>query len=644
MNGQKFKGGKNVYSITKQIGQGGEGQVFEVLSHETLVLKLYNDALDSKKEQKLKYMASLNTSEIQEFAAWPLDVVINSSNNVAGFVMKRLVGYVPLHMLFSPMDRKRIFPDKGYNFLTHVARNLATAFYNLHKQGIIVGDVNEGNILVNALGMVAFIDCDSFQINNGNQYFFCEVGVPRYTPPELLIKGTFDNVIRTENTDLFSMAVLVFQLLFLGRHPFAGKNLSKEDIDEDSAIKTFQFAYSLFNTAKKLQPPDNSFEMRNLSEGLIDLFHKSFEGTNSRPPAGKWVQELNAFYKELVTCTASKLHNYPKKLATCPWCYFQKGKGIIYFIDDSYLQANPITNIEHFVNGFKVEKLSYPKLPLEYSDAHQKPDVIEQKYINYKFLKQLAFVLVLILAIVLSFIDSIFIIPGLLVLCFLNNILPISKILKTELNSRSTKFDALKSQFTALIQQYNSPSELNTFNQVSNRFSDLINSYKKIPIEYTNKKRIIEETLYHEQLHSYLRNFDIRNHPIPSFGANKKLTLYNNGIRNASDVSQLNKIKIYGIGPKNIQILLSWQRQFISQFVYRPDNLRMTAETNKLKQEITAKRNTLEMQIRKEHQSLQYLRASIAGSQQLLESRIKSLASAVYKAELNYMAFKKFIH
>lgn len=142
--------------------------------------------------------------------------------------MKKLVAFVPLHMLFSPMDRKKVFPDKGYNFLIHVARNLATAFHQVHQLGIIAGDVNEANVLVSKTGMVALIDCDSFQIKNGNRYHFCEVGIPRYTPPELLERGSFDQVVRTENTDSFSLATLIFQLLFLGRAPLRESTWAKK--------------------------------------------------------------------------------------------------------------------------------------------------------------------------------------------------------------------------------------------------------------------------------------------------------------------------------------------------------------------------------------------------------------------------------
>ena len=225
-----YIGQKANYRVGKEIGIGGEGQVFDVINQPTLALKLYNQPISNEKAKKLKVMTSLLTPQIELYTAWPLDIIKDNDNQFCGFVMRKLKGYVPLHNLFSPMDRKSLFPDKGYNFLVHVARNLSSAFNALHASQLIVGDVNEANIFVDAKGMIAFIDCDSFQVKEGNHYHYCEVGIPRYTPPELLRTNSFTNVLRTKNTDSFSLAILLFQLLFLGRHPFAGKNNTTLDL------------------------------------------------------------------------------------------------------------------------------------------------------------------------------------------------------------------------------------------------------------------------------------------------------------------------------------------------------------------------------------------------------------------------------
>lgn len=399
MTGQCRGQSGEVYVLGPALGQGGEGTVYEINNHPSKVVKLYNQP-STDRTGKLRYMVSLAGTAVQNYAAWPVDLITDSAGQATGFVMKKLAGAVPLHKLFSPIDRKRIFPDKGYNFLVHVSRNLALAFHNLHAAGVVAGDVNEGNVLVDAKGMVSFIDCDSFQLQNGVEVYFCEVGVPRYTPPELLERGSFQNVLRTPGTDSFSMAVLLFQLLFLGRHPFAGKNTTREDIDEETAIRRHYFAYSQRSRDKKLLPPPNSLGLDMLPEPLIDFFHRSFEGRSHRPAPADWIRELEPFLKEMITCSHTRLHTYPGRLPRCPWCEFKQKTGALYFLDDSYLHAGSmLQDVEGFVNGFQVEKIRLPERNAYYVNPSLKAAPIHRKFYWDKHLAWIVPVLIVAVAI-----------------------------------------------------------------------------------------------------------------------------------------------------------------------------------------------------------------------------------------------------
>ena len=138
----KYIGTTHNYTTTQEIGKGGEGYVYELANNLSLVMKVYFEELSQAKIQKLQLMVAMANPQIDAYSAWPKDIVKDQHGKYCGFVMRKLSGYVPLHHLFSPMDRKRLFPDKGYNFLFHVSRNLATAFYALHASGLVVGDIN----------------------------------------------------------------------------------------------------------------------------------------------------------------------------------------------------------------------------------------------------------------------------------------------------------------------------------------------------------------------------------------------------------------------------------------------------------------------------------------------------------------------
>lgn len=643
-----FRGLHNEQYITgRELGRGGEGTVYELQNHSAIVLKKYNEPLTQEKINKLQLMVSMRSNDIEAYAAWPADLVFDANGTICGFVMKKLTGYVPLHMIFSPMDRKKLFPDKGYNFLVHVARNLATAFYKLHEAGLIIGDVNEGNILINSSGLVAFIDCDSFQVKGADNYFFCEVGVPRYTPPELLKERSFENVIRTVNTDSFSLAILIFQLLFLGRHPFAGKNKSAADIDEETAIRKQEFAYSLDNKKKKLFPPNDSFSITNLPTPLVTLFHSAFE-TDLRPAPGEWIKNLDALLAEMITCTASRLHTYPSQMSECPWCWFKNTRGILYFIDDSYLHtSNALGDIESFINGFHLDKLELEKWDAPLTHPQLSPTPIDKKFHRYRALNiaaSLACAVIFLVMYRISVSKS-----QLLLTCAITTpfvmyrFSPFAFKLKKELDQLEATHKKLKEKLTALILEYNTPADSNNYKAGLNKLNKFVHDFRRLPEEEERRKKIVEEKVYNEQLDYFLVRFDIENHHIPSFGAAKKTALYNNGIRNAADIHKLQHMKVPGIGPKNMQVLLSWQRQLSSQFVYIPDNYKLSIEMEQVNNDMDRIKIQLEHLIRKEYQSLTYLKQNITGRNSILRRQINDLSIKTFQTEVNRDYFRNFI-
>jgi DNA-binding helix-hairpin-helix protein with protein kinase domain len=633
------------YVTSRELGRGGEGTVFELQNHPGIVLKKYNEPLTDEKISKLRKMVAMRSPAIESYAAWPIDVVTDDRGITCGFVMRKLAGYVPLHRVFSPMDRKKLFPEKGYNFLAHVARNLSAAFFKLHEAGLVVGDVNEGNILISSSGLVSFIDCDSFQVKSDNGYFFCEVGVPRYTPPELLKGGSFDSIIRTANTDSFSLAVLVFQLLFLGRHPFAGKHKLAADIDEEAAIRKHEFAYSLENKKKKLSPPADSFSISNLPDHLVRLFHQAFE-QDERPAPADWIRALDELLAGMVTCGESALHTYPEKLAECPWCAFRKTRGILYFLDDSYIKASVLlSDIESFVNGFQPEKLELKKWEGAVALPPPAPSPVENKYRTYRALQIGISALVAAAGMAFSFSDHTHI-WAISLAVFLPVIIykysPWAIRLRAELSRRTDYHKRLEERLRNMIAEHDNSPDTNSYAKGLDILSRLIHDFRRLPDELEHRKKIMEEQLYNEQLDWFLYRFDVAGHTIPSFGAAKKDALIGSGIRTAADISKLQTLKVPGIGPKNREILFSWRRQLSTEFVYIPDSYKIASGLQRVNSEIEKIKANLELLIRKEYQALNYLKINITSRAVVLEKQIIDLSIATRQAAVDRDAFRAY--
>ena len=223
-----------------------------------------------------------------------------------GFTMARVGGFKPIHLLYSTASRRKEFPTADWAFLVQTALNCAGVFEELHAAGHLVGDVNESNLLVSPKdATVRLIDCDSFQIRAGGQVFRCEVGVPLFTPPELQGQS-FAGLERTASHEGFSLAVLLFHLLFLGRHPFTGVFTGQGEMTPERAIREFRFAYGRNARALQMAPPAIHLPLSTLPAELTALFEQAFAPDASRtgrPTATAWYQALqNLARAALRTC------------------------------------------------------------------------------------------------------------------------------------------------------------------------------------------------------------------------------------------------------------------------------------------------------------------------------------------------------
>jgi DNA-binding helix-hairpin-helix protein with protein kinase domain len=192
-----------------------------------------------------------------------------------------------------------------------------------------MADVNESNVLVTATGEARLIDCDSFQITANGRCFPCPVGVAIWTPPELQGRP-FASLVRTEQHDRFGLAVMLFHLLFMGRHPYAGVPRNPAALEHapplEDCIRRGQFAY----TRRALVPvaaPRHALTLAALPDAVADLFERAFLEVD-RPSAADWHRALGAI--EFQKCTWG--HVFFRRLPDCPWCGIWSAGGPNFFL------------------------------------------------------------------------------------------------------------------------------------------------------------------------------------------------------------------------------------------------------------------------------------------------------------------------
>jgi DNA-binding helix-hairpin-helix protein with protein kinase domain len=316
--------------LTRLLGRGGEGEVFEIQGRDDLVAKVYHEPPPPKKAEKLLALARLGNERLFNLSAWPVDALRDGpEGEVVGFLMKKVSQAEEVHALHSPKSRLQKFPEASWAFLVYVAGNIARAVAAMHEQGYVIGDLNPKNILVTRKATVLLLDVDSFQVRAEGKTYRCEGGFPEYTPPEL--QGVaFREVDRRPEHDSFGLAVVIFQLLFMGRHPFSGRYLGAEEMPLERAIREYRFAYGADAQVRRMRQPPGTLALDSMPAPLVDLFRRAFLSAD-RPRALEWIEPLDALAKSLKKCGLHNGHYYYQQLRECPWCGIETQAHVLLF-------------------------------------------------------------------------------------------------------------------------------------------------------------------------------------------------------------------------------------------------------------------------------------------------------------------------
>jgi DNA-binding helix-hairpin-helix protein with protein kinase domain len=314
--------------LGRELGRGGEGAVFPVTGSPNVVAKIYLKPPAPAKVEKLRTMARVAHPTLLRVAAWPIDLLVDEHGQSKGFLMPKVSAREDVHELYSPKSRKQSFPEADFRFVVRAATNVARAFAQVHAQGHVIGDVNHGNALVGRDGTVVLIDCDSFQILDKVRVYSCDVGVPLFTPPELQGKP-FRGLRRSQQHDAFGLGIILFHMLYLGRHPFAGRSTTG-DMPIERAIAESRFVYGAKAAEFGMAPPPGTLDLQEFGPKIAELFERTFAppGSGDRPAATQWVGALKQLEEELTQCSESRVHYFHgaqvQREAGCCWCKIEQ--------------------------------------------------------------------------------------------------------------------------------------------------------------------------------------------------------------------------------------------------------------------------------------------------------------------------------
>ncbi len=603
--------GKDRASVAELIGKGGEGEVYAIKGRAGLAVKIYKANLRPKRENKVRAMVGEGLAVQTELIAYPGDIVTDRKGSFLGFVMRLVSGYRPLHELYSPKSRLRFFPKADYRFVIHVASNVARAVGKVHQTGCVIGDLNHSGILVARDATVALIDADSFQFSLNGTSYPCVVGVPDFTPPELHGKK-LATVERTIEHDNFGLAVAIFQLLFMGKHPYAGiRKGSETSIGEDIAQN--RFAYSLVRQAQtQTKPPPGALALDLFMGTIGDAFENAFGlAPSARPSASDWIQVLSKLEASLNRCSSVRSHYYPSTAKSCVWCKLSAQSGLDMFPDFSAVAPNISTDSQGTEQAIR-EILAF-RFPVTgdllpaVSVRDISPSLREAR--NGKR-GHMLLGLLMIGGAVAGFIVAApvwFVWIGLAFWGW-------SFVSDREVSS-GPFLKAFKDADERVQQELDGFLQRNGLTEVVKVRGDLddaISAYKGHDDALARQVMILKSNREARQRQAFLDQFSVRRANISGIGPAKTATLISFGIETAGDVKRSSVLQVPGFGEVMTGKLMAWRKAHESRFRYnRAPNAQDIADEKALRGRFMAEKAKLEATIRNGLGTLRNARAKI---------------------------------
>ncbi|MDP3515800.1 MAG: helix-hairpin-helix domain-containing protein [Pseudohongiella sp.] len=639
--------GKSIY-IGQELGKGGEGTVYEVPASQNWVAKLYNEhhLPDAPKQSKLRFMAATADLDLLNYAAWPKETLHNTINGpVVGFLMPRVTGRTAIHMLYSPAHRKQVYPQAEWSFLLYVARNTAAAFASIHHHGHVIGDVNQGNVLVGNDSKVVLIDTDSYQINENGSTHLCKVGVAHFTAPELQGITSFDRTLKTPNHDNFGLALLIFHLLFGGRHPYSGVPLkldAGEALEKD--IGAFRYAYARDNKRRGFEPPPRSIPIGIVTQSIQEMFNLAFTESGvsgGRPTAQQWVAVLDSMRGQLIKCASSKMHIYPSHLEKCPWCELES-RGVFYFLDITLSLTSTVTNGFNLGRAWAAIDAVLPPTAILIPNISSiavtptplPPGIMKESIITF----WRAVIVIITVGLLVLIPDAGFLVFGsLLVIWAIGGIGKDER--ERERTKRMTAIVAAQRVYDQIVSKVRQEASPGVFEKKKQDLAKLRDEYQQLPQREKNEIVNLSVTAEARQKQKYLERIFLDAATITGVGPTKKAALRSFGIETAADVTWQKVINIKGFGEVLTRAVVDWRKSHERRFKFNPQVAVTDSDKSQVRAKIATRRRALEAALNTGAAELQRMRVDIIGKSNKLSPGLQAATLKLAQAQADLKAF-----
>ncbi len=367
--------------VEQLLGSGGQGEVYRVRAGDRpLALKWYfSHTATPGQREVLEGLVKVGPPSPQFL--WPFDLV--SAPGLPGF------GYLmPLrdsrYKDIPDLMKRRV--DVSFTALSMIGMNLAHAFLQLHSKGLCYQDISDGNVFFEPKqGDILICDNDNVTVNGQDSGTI--LGTPRFMAPEIVRREAHPS----RQTDLFSLSVLLFNLLMQG-HPLHGaREAAIRCMDEPAMTSLYGTdPVFIFDPENATNRPIAGYHQNPQSfwpiypSFLKVLFTRAFTEGLHNPQHGRvqeseWRMALARLRDSIVHCQSCQAQNPidleitgPQKPASCWRCnkeiclpmHMKLEKRVVYLNGDTHLFPHHVDSDRLYDFGLPVAQVTrHPQNP-----------------------------------------------------------------------------------------------------------------------------------------------------------------------------------------------------------------------------------------------------------------------------------------
>lgn len=307
--------------LSMKIGEGATALIYKAnISNELWAAKIYKperivpaEKLEAMLQTPPENINIIHDNQIFIQYTWVKYLLKDiKSKKIVGFIMP-LVDQNSTNSLdtyYDPVLIKRLsgIAQSALSFRLEIAKNLCELVNNLHKLGHYFIDIKPQNIRVyKDNNSVVLMDCDGFSIKNiysRPDRFPADLISTDFIAPEVL-KNHLSPKSLGEAQDRYGLAVILFELLNGGTHPFQGivTDASIQVSTNDERASLGLYPHGILTHLKVKPRPQSIHDL--LPVHTRRLFDQAFTSLN-RPSANEWLTHFDYIFnsKMLVRCTS----------------------------------------------------------------------------------------------------------------------------------------------------------------------------------------------------------------------------------------------------------------------------------------------------------------------------------------------------